>query len=125
MKKKLPPALPPEELDKFAQEELDRIARLETIVFSPDRSLPERRDAMAEIKGICMRAGSMLLQSPEIKASGTAAGRSKAAQRREPSDQRMQETIAKYEGRRGLAKLVAKELGVSPKTVSRHMKKRK
>ena len=125
-KKKLPPALPPEELDRFVQEELDRVARLEVIVFSPDRSPPERRDALAEIKGICMRAGSMLLRSPEIKAIGTAAGRSTATQRREPSKKLMQETIAKHEkiGRRGLAKRVAHELKVHPKTVNRHLKKR-
>jgi hypothetical protein len=146
MKEKFPPALPPEELTKFVQGEIDLIARLEVIALSPDRSLPERRDAIAQIKGICLRLGSMLLRSPEIiaeiepeviaevkpliKAEGTAAARSKAAQTREPSDKLMQETIARHEpqfppGRRGLAKHVAKELGVHPKTVQRHLKKKR
>jgi hypothetical protein len=63
-----------------------------------------------------------------VKAVVTAPGRSKAAEKREPSDKLMQETIAKYEqlfppGRRGLAKRVAKDLGVHPRTVSRHRKK--
>jgi hypothetical protein len=56
---------------------------------------------------------------------GTAAGRSKAAQTREPADRQMREAISKHEkiGKRGLTKRVAKELGVNPKTVSRHRKK--
>jgi hypothetical protein len=60
-----------------------------------------------------------------IKAVGTAAGRSRAAQTREPADRKMREAIFKHEkiGKRGLAKRVAKELGVNPKTVSRHQKK--
>jgi hypothetical protein len=64
-------------------------------------------------------------RSRNTRAVGTAAGRSKAAQTREPADQQMQQAIAKHEkiGSRGLTKRVAKELGVHPKTVSRHQKK--
>jgi hypothetical protein len=129
MKRKLPPALPPEELEKFVREESDRIALLELIALSPDRTIEERRDALAEIKGIMYRLGSMLVRSPEItgeiKAEATAAARRARQQAREPSEQRMRDAIAKHlPGGRGLAKRVARELEVSTKTVSRRLTKK-
>jgi hypothetical protein len=126
VKKRLPPALPPEQLDQFVQEECDRIARLQVIALSQDRSIEERRDAIAEIRGISMRIGSMLLKSPEIKAAGTAAGRATKA---EEHAARLNEAISRDEklvpGKRGRAKRVAKDLGLHPQTVRRHLRKKK
>jgi len=74
MKERFPPALkgrkdkddPPGELDLFVDEQTARTARLEAVTLSSDCSLKDRRDALAEIKGIYFRLGSMLMKSPEI-----------------------------------------------------------
>ncbi len=62
-----------------------------------------------------------------IKAVGTAAGRSKAAEKHAPDELRIQKAIAEAEkaGGRGWKKTIARELSVSAKTVSRHLKKKK
>jgi hypothetical protein len=62
-----------------------------------------------------------------IKAIGTAAGRAAAAEKHAPDELRIQKAIAEAEkaGGRGWKKAIARELSVSARTVSRHLKKKK
>jgi hypothetical protein len=63
-----------------------------------------------------------------IRAVDTAAGRSKMAEKHAPDELRIQKAIAEAEkkaGGRGWKKTIARELSVSAKTVSRHLKKNK
>ena len=137
MKRDLPPSLAgrknePDALDQFVKGEIAKMGHLELVALSPDRSIEERRAAIAETRGICLRLGSMLLKSPEIEAEGTVAGRSKVAQQQELIDKRLREIIAEAEkvyppGRRGrktaIDSYVAEKMKVSEKTASRHRKK--
>jgi hypothetical protein len=127
-----PRALKPDDLAKFVRDELARIERYVAIALSPDDySLEERRDAIAAIRGHERRLGSMLLTSPERKAATTAAGRSKAAKKHEPQQERMSKLIAEAEGiyspgrgqKTRIDSHVAEKMNVDEKTVSRHRKK--
>src|SRR6266481_8973087 len=93
MKQKFSPALTgrgddePDALDQFVRGEIARMRCLDGMVLGRHCSIKERRAALAEIKGICLRLGSMTMKSPEIiaeiepeivaetKAEGTVAGR--------------------------------------------------
>jgi hypothetical protein len=71
--------------------------------------------------------GSHGTVSENTKAVGTAAGRATAAEKHALDELRIQKAIAEAEkaGGRGWKKTIARELSVSAKTVSRHLKKNK
>jgi hypothetical protein len=62
-----------------------------------------------------------------VKAVGTAAGRTAAAEKHAPDELRIQKAIAEAEkaGGRGWKKAIARDLRVNAKTVSRYLKKKK
>jgi hypothetical protein len=79
-----------------------------------------------------MRAGSMLLGSPEQKAAGTAAAREQAAKTTGTEAKRIQaalieaEGLVKFDGRgrrKAVDSYAAQLAGVSPKTISRYRKR--
>lgn len=108
MKRALPPPLTPEALAELVRSELAQIERLVLIALSSDRSLEERRDAIAAIRGHERRLGSMTMRSPEIiaeievetKAEGTAPAREAQRLAKERRDQIIDDGIRAGVGKR-------------------------
>ncbi len=78
--------------------------------------------------GAAFVIGSRAVKNPVSGTVVTAPGRSKAAEKREPDNERIRQAIAEAEkiyppDRRGNIKRIAQKAGIDPKTVRRHRKK--